>query len=421
MKKIIAYTLIIAIVAACSSSRKVKNTTQNTSYKHDANALHPHFLVFNSSDTISELHFKIHSKELLYMRPDGLNFHCNALVAYRLYDNFDSKTILDSASVRVVDENNTGADKFLIGKINFHAKSGRKYFLRTTVTDLNKNTSATGVMEVIKNNDVDRQNFLVKTKADDAPLFGGYSTTNVPLVIQYKAKLAVNVYVRFYQRDFPLAAPPFSNIDEEPFKYKADSTFALQLSNDGTVDFTMKSKGFYHIQLDTSKRDGVTIYNFSETFPEIKKAEEMVPPLRFLTTRQEFEDLTNSKTPKASVEKFWINCTGNQEKARDAITRFYGRMQDANNYYTSYLEGWKTDRGMIYLIFGLPSTIIRTGTAETWTYGEETNMSSLQFTFTKVSNPFTDNDYLLERSLMYKQQWYSAVDIWRQGRIYLQD
>jgi hypothetical protein len=38
-----------------------------------------------------------------------------------------------------------------------------------------------------------------------------------------------------------------------------------------------------------------------------------------------------------------------------------------------------------------------------------------------VNNPFTDNDYALERSGAYKQNWYTAVDIWRQGRAYLQD
>ena len=421
MKKIIVFTLTIAILAACSSSRKANRNPQTSSSKHESTTLHPQFLVFNCNDTISELHFKIRSKELLYMRPDGINFRSNVLVSYRLYNTFESREIIDSASVRLVDENNTAADKFLIGKINVKAKANHKYFIRTTVTDLNKNTATSNVIEVIKNNDLNRQNFLVKTKAEDAPLFSSYANTGVPLVIKYKAKIAVGVYVRYYNREFPLAAPPFSTVDDEAFKYKADSSFAMQLTNDGTLDFTMQKKGFYHFQLDITKREGVTIYNFSSSFPEIKKADELVAPLRFLTTKQEFQDLSTSKTPKASVEKFWINCTGNQEKAREAITRFYGRMQDANNYYTSYLEGWKTDRGMIYLIFGTPSTIYTTATSETWNYGEDNNINSLTFTFTKVSNPFTDNDYLLERSLIYKQQWYSAVDIWRQGRTYLQD
>jgi GWxTD domain-containing protein len=421
MRKIIAYTLVVAIFAACSSSRKAKKNQPASTYKHETNAIHPLFLVFHASDSLSELHFKIHSKELLYMRPDGINFRSNVLISYRLYNTFESREIIDSSSVRVIDENNNGVDKYLIGKLNFRALPNHKYFLRVSVTDLNKNTITASVLEVVKNNDLNRQNFLVKTKTNDAPLFGSYASLNEPLVIKYKAKLAVDVYVRYYNREFPLAAPPFSTVDDEAFKYKADSTFAMQLSNDGSLDFTMKRKGFYHFQLDTTKRDGVTIFNFSDTYPEIKHADDLVPPLRFLTTKQEYQELSTSKTTKASVEKFWINCTGNKEKAREAITRYYNRMQDANNFFTSYVEGWKTDRGMIYIIFGTPASIYTTATSETWNYGESTNINALTFTFSKVNNPFTDNDYLLERSLMYKQQWYSAVDIWRQGRIYLQD
>ena len=76
---------------------------------------------------------------------------------------------------------------------------------------------------------------------------------------------------------------------------------------------------------------------------------------------------------------------------------------------------------MIFLIFGAPTSIYRTAISESWNYGEENNINSLQFSFTKVLNPFTDNDYTLERSVVYKQSWYTSVDNWRQGRTYLQD
>ncbi len=397
------------------------NKTEPGSYKHDANTIHPVFTVFNSSDTISELHFKIASKELLYTRPDGIKFSSNVLISYRLLPSYDSRDIIDSASVRLVDEDNTNADKFLLGIIKVKAKARNSYCLRINVTDLNKNISASSVLNINKENDLNRQNFIIKSKANNVPLLCNYAKTGEELVIQYKAKIAVNLYVRYYKRDFPLAAPPFSLADPEPFKYKADSSFTLQLSQDGNVNFKATKRGFYHFQLDTSKHDGITIFNFSDVFPEIKKADDMVPPLRFITTKQEFDDLILSNNKKVSIEAFWTKCAGNQEKARDVIRKYYNRMQDANLYFTSYLEGWKTDRGMIYLIYGTPNTIIRNANSETWTYGEENNINSLQYTFSRVDNPFTDNDFTLERSGVYKQSWYVAVDIWRQGRIYLQD
>lgn len=421
MKKIILYLISVLLIVACGTPRKAATVTNTAAYKHDSNTIRPQFTIFHASDSISELHFKISSKELLYMRPDGINFLSNVLISYRLVATYDSKEIIDSSSVRLVDTNNDGTDKYLIGKINIKAPSAHSYFLRITVTDLNRNIETTNVMAVEKDNDLNRQNFLVKSKTTETTIFRNHIKTAEVLSISYKAKIGVNIYVRYYNRDFPLAAPPFSTTDPKPFQYKPDSMFTLQLSDQGNVDFSALKKGFYHLQLDTSKREGLTLFNFSDVFPEVKKTEDMVPPLRFITSKQEYEDLELSSNKKAAIEKFWMNSTGNQERAKEVIRKFYNRIQDANQFFSSYLEGWKTDRGMVYLIYGSPNVIYRTMNSETWIYGEENNVNSLSYSFSKVNNPFTNNDFTLERSIVYKQSWYTAVDIWRQGRTYLQD
>lgn len=421
MKKIFFYTIVVSLIIACSSSRKASVNTQTNIYKHDVSTIHPQFVVYHVSDSISELHFKIASKELLYTRPDGINFSSNALISYRLLATFDSKEISDSGSVRLVDINNDNSDKYLVGKMNVKAISPHSYFLRITVLDMNRNASVSNVVPVEKESELNRQNFLVKSKSTDAPLFRNYFKPGEELTITYKSKTPANVYVRYYNRDFPLAAPPFSLVDPKPFQYKPDSMYMVQLPVSGIMDFRAVKKGFYHIQLDTTKREGVTLFNYSETFPEVKKAEDLVPPLRFITSKEEFDELTASKNKKVAVEKFWLSSTGNQDRAKEVIRKYYNRVQDANLYFTSYLEGWKTDRGMVFLIYGSPNIIYRTANSETWIYGEENNINSLQYAFSRVNNPFTDNDYTLERASVYKQSWYVAVDIWRQGRTYLQD
>lgn len=406
---------------SCGSSKKPSSTNQNPTYKKDLNTIRPQFTIFNINDSISELHYKISSKELLYTRPDGINFLSSALISYRLYASYDSKDILDSGSVRLVDQNNSGANKFLMGKLDVKAKTPRSYFIRMKVTDLNRNNEATAVSVIEKDNYLNRQNFLVRSVEKDAPIFRSYIKIGEKLNILYRSKMSISVFVRYYNREFPLAAPPFSMTESKPFHYQPDSTFTLQLSKNGDVDFTANKKGFYHIQLDTTKRDGLTLFNFSDAFPDVKKAEDMILPLRFITSKQEYEMLMGSEDKKAAVEKFWMDCTGNQERAKEIIRKFYNRVQDGNSFFTSYVEGWKTDRGMVYLIYGSPNVIYKTANSETWTYGESNNINSLTYTFSKVNNPFTDNDYALERSGAFKQNWYQAVDIWRQGRAYLQD
>ncbi|MGZ4053447.1 MAG: GWxTD domain-containing protein [Bacteroidia bacterium] len=421
MKKNLAYLLLAFVIIACGTSRKAENKAPASSYKHDPNTIHPEFTVYHVSDSISELYFKINSKELLYTRANGVNFSTNVLISYRLLASYDAKEVVDSSSVRLLDVNDESVTKDLIGKIKVKALTPHSYFLRVTVADINRNISVTNVLTIEKENDLNRQNFLVKSKALDVPVFHSYIKLDDPLTITYKAKIAVTVFVRYYNREFPLAAPPFSISDPRPFQYKPDSTYMLQLSKDGITDFVAHKKGFYHIQLDTTKRDGLTLFNFSENFPDIKKADEMVPPLRFITSRQEYDEISTSANPRGSIEKFWLACTGSQDRAKEIIRKYYNRVKDANLFFTSYIEGWKTDRGMIYLIYGAPNVIYRTANAEVWTYGEENNINSLSYSFLKVNNPFSDNDYTLERSSVYKQSWGSAVDIWRQGRTYLQD
>jgi hypothetical protein len=95
------------------------------------------------------------------------------------------------------------------------------------------------------------------------------------------------------------------------------------------------------------------------------------------------------------------------------IKLYYNRVMDANRFFTSYLEGWKTDRGIIYIIYGPPNVVYKGRNVEGWVYGEDKNMLSINFTFRKLDNPFTDNDYSLTRSPAYKDGWYIAVDNWR--------
>lgn len=412
--------LLILIIVACSTPRNTGYKPESKTYKQEPNALHPEFTINHVNDTISELNFKIRSKELLYTRPDGINFYSNVVIAYRLTSTYDSHDFTDSASVRLMDNNNNGEDKYLVGKIKVRARTLKNYYLRATVTDLNRSNDFTKVIFVQKDNDINRQNFVVQSKQTNTPLFNTFIKANEPVSIIYKDKISVKMFVRYYNRDFSLALPPFSESEIKPFQYQPDSTFTVQLNN-GTLDFAVTKKGFYHLQLDTSKRDGLTLFNFSETFPEVKKIDEMVPPLRFLTSKNEFADIINSENKKAAIDKFWLGCTNNSEHAKELIRKFYNRIKEANINFTSYVEGWKTDRGMIYLIQGPPNVIYRDGTRENWIYGEENSVNSVVYLFSKVSNPFTDNDYELERSASFKQLWYASVDGWRSGRVYLQN
>ena len=81
------------------------------------------------------------------------------------------------------------------------------------------------------------------------------------------------------------------------------------------------------------------------------------------------------------------------------------------------MEGWRTDRGLVHIIFGTPTTIYRSARGETWIYGEESNLMSTTFTFVRRSSPFSENDLVLERDPLLKGAWYRNVESWRNGRV----
>lgn len=173
----------------------------------------------------------------------------------------------------------------------------------------------------------------------------------------------------------------------------------------------------YQLQYDTLLKSGAALFNFGGEFPAVTTIEPMVSALRYITTLNEFNKIQQEDDKKEAVDQFWIDVSGSKERARFLIKIFYSRMQNANRFFTSYLEGWKTDRGMIYLIFGSPKTVYRTSDTEYWDYGFFKGYGSLNFSFRKMANPFTNNDYVLVRSAAYEPVWYMAVDHWRQGRI----
>ena len=145
----------------------------------------------------------------------------------------------------------------------------------------------------------------------------------------------------------------------------------------------------------------------------------MVLATRYIMAKKEFEFCLQASDKKLAIDDFWLDIGGSSERAKELIKKYYGRVMEANKLFTSFQEGWKTDRGMIYIVFGAPNKVTKRKDGEIWTYGEGTNSSSIVFSFIKIINPFSDNDYYLERNETYKDSWYQAVDMWRQGRIYL--
>lgn len=217
------------------------------------------------------------------------------------------------------------------------------------------------------------------------------------------------LFVSYYNEDFPAAYPPFAEKESKVDRFLFhDSTF--QISTGAPV--TLKKTGLYLFQKDTAASEGVAVRVVNKSFPRFSKIEDLMKPLIFVCTQDEYAALQNAKGDKAKFDKVILDITRDKEKAANFMKSYFKRVELANLYFSSFKEGWKTDRGMIYLIFGLPDEVSLNDSNETWHY----NNTRARFTFVKSGSVYDPENYVLLRDKRFMEPWFSTVDLWRKSR-----
>jgi GWxTD domain-containing protein len=409
--RFLAVFIYVLLFLSCATSTKMSNKNIAEIYKNESNYLTPDYFVYHLNDSLSELHFKIATDEFqkTLAKVFGLKFELF------IYESYESVKPIDTISAFIRDSVPKDLAE-IIGKIKFKLKYGSNYLVQINLTNNNNNKQTTHFIEVKKIDYTSKENFLIVYEDTKTPIFNGYLLEDKPIIIQHQNINELRFTGRYYNRNYSLPPPPFSVSIEKPFEFKEDSLFFVKLNSN--TPLKLNNKGFYFLSLDKeSTKNGVTLFCFQEQFPKKTQAEAIVEPLRYITNKREYAELSESTNARQKFEQFWLNSSSDPQKAKELIKNYYNRVTFANTHFTTYNEGWKTDRGMVYLIFGPPNSVFRSKTKESWIYGEENNYTSLHFVFHKTFHPFSDNDYVLQRSSIYKTYWYRAVDAWRQGRV----
>jgi GWxTD domain-containing protein len=420
LKKAFSFLLIVLVFFGCFIPGKSLKTAEKKFNSNDAPVIRAKFFVYHVDEKTTELFFRISTSSLLYMRQNSNdNFVSNIKLNYKLSDKIVSKVVSDSASFLIHDTVIDKKGDFIEGKFSVNCLYGKNNELEIMLTDINRKSSFPFFVSIQKEKKSQRQNFFVaKASAPSSPLYNYNCNVGDLLNIHFdKDSSLERIQVRFYKREFGLPLPPFATQEQKAFDYKADSVFTIYLDKNFNSKLPIISNGFYHLVTDTQSTIGLTVFCNNDYFPQNNVPNLMYKPMRYVTTKQEFAEIENSKILKDAIDSYWLKCSGSKERARQVIKVFYNRTYLSNEYFSSYDMGWKTDRGLIYIVFGSPTNIYKDNVSEVWVYGEDNSVRSLNFTFTKVINPFSDNDYSLNRSEAYKDSWYRVVEGWRQGRL----
>ncbi len=234
----------------------------------------------------------------------------------------------------------------------------------------------------------------------------GYVKIGANAIIQSADSTKV---ISYYNNNFPAAAPGFSEgLARVSPGMKPDSTFTVRTNTD--INFALK--GLYLVQKDTNETHGFS-FRAEQDYPRFEKVESLADPLIYICTKQEFDRVKLAKGDKKAFDKVILSITGDVTRAKTLMRSYFKRVEVANQLFTSYKEGWKTDRGMIYIIFGLPDQVYAFTDREVWTYKKQFDLS---FNFTKSSTIFDPDNYVIIRDSKYTESWYEVIDLWRNAR-----
>jgi GWxTD domain-containing protein len=439
--RITVFYLLSAFVllAACSGSKKLSNKNWASIYSPDINFTYPQYRYYNFSGDSVRLYYRIKTSDFLAQGSDSTaGFKVRIGVEGLLFPSFTSRIALDSifaehiltatASGEVKGSNifipgaaSSETDsveetiEYLEGSTSFRAPAGSDYVLQLFVTDINRRASVFTFLRIDRTGRQPAGDFLPRDPETGRVLISSFTDRPDTFYLESSLHTGKAAWMRYFNRDYPLAYPPFSSAEQKSLSYFSD--FAVRVGSLDSIQFETDRPGICHVQLDTLEKEGFSYFRFKADYPRLTDAGSLMESIRYLTTRQEYDRLVNSENKKEAIDDFWISLAGNQERARVLIRSYYKRVQLANHFFTSYLEGWKSDRGLIFVIFGPPAAIYRDDTSESWNYSSSSSFGSLIFTFDRVSNPFTDNDYRLRRNVNYEDPWYRAVDGWREGKV----
>lgn len=165
----------------------------------------------------------------------------------------------------------------------------------------------------------------------------------------------------------------------------------------------------------------------SQNYPFLRTPRELAEPLVYLMKEDEYEAMMaieDETQLKEAVDRFWLSNVQSLSDAGLTLEKYYQRVEEANKQFSNFKEGWKTDAGMMYILFGQPWYVERQVNVMRWSYSYDRSDPETNFLFEqpKVKNEFFPfNNYLLLRSQSYYSVYYRQLQLWLSGGILQRD
>ena len=354
-------------------------------------------------------------------QPDGKpvksvdDFASHFLVNYVIYPDYNSRERLGYGNLQLTSQSLMIDGDYLL--LSFDIKrptNAVNGILLTEITETNSGKKALNDLPIRFKPTKMSDRFALFDKTGK-PLLRNYVNINDTLVIRDVMGSSKPLYAFRYKHEFEAASSPMNTTPRPaPKTLAVDSSLVITANQ----PFQLPKEGLYFFLEDSTETYGLGVVVADNRYPKLTRPEKLIKPVMYMSTSSEINELNTSKDIKKSFDRYWLTLmSGNEEVARRAIRTYFSRVEEANRLFTTYKEGWKTDKGMIYIVLGAPDRVQRSRDREVWVYNRRANVSEINFTFNRKPNQFVEDHYELVRYMEYQPIWYPIVEAWRTGAI----
>ncbi len=421
--KLIYSLIILLFLSVCSLGRQNTRLSKQKGleqynlasiYDPGYSRLNPESFVYHSNANESIVFFLQSTHELRAELSDERIEEYLYSIEYFLRDK-NTYEIVDSSKI-TYELKKPGSPEYFYSFFTINTPDNNDYYLIINFHCILSNNKKRQLIEIDKKSIFKSQNFYVEIlDPESQPVFNNF------VVSDYKYRIISErignkpINVMFYEFDDMIASAPYAvNPRPRPIT-EADSVFIYKLGD--TISFD--KRGTYFFQASKSYNTGLVLINDGPFFPKVKTVNQMLEPIQYLSTAKEYNRIKESENLKSAIDDFWFSKSENLRTAKEQIRVFYNRVQLANIYFSDHRQGFKTDRGMIYIILGAPNIVTRTANTEEWFYGAKPERTAIHFVFKRSTNPIGDYIFELERQSEMQTFWNQAITTWRAGRIFI--
>ena len=424
-KWLIICCVVTGMAAGCASSKKA--STEETQgqmeslYNPSKLSLHPDFSIFHQSNNFSVLYIRAYPSELRFNETnEDSEYRALLQVKYELIgfdeNGGEENAVIDSASVVYKLTEREEKSPAFFASLNIPVNQGNRYLVKVETTDLNRGSKGLEYLYVDKTDLNSAQNFKVVSSFSGYPKFMRFFLTGEKFNVQYRDLGVDSIFVNYFRLTSELPRPPITATSDFTMNYIPDTSYVFPMLD--TVNYDLRLEGMYHVKVDKEQDEGLTLFNFGGSFPEVKAPRELMEPIFYLATLAEYRDLRTKPNRKLAVDDFWLKLGKSVEKSRELIRIYYNRVIYSNLYFSSNKEGWKTDQGMVFILFGPPNRIQMTGNGESWYFYAKRKSKVVEFKFQREQDAFSDQNMMWQKTTDSQMYLNEAIRSWRNGKVY---